>query len=151
MLKNLQVMLYHLESKISSLSTELVPTRSLKRTSFCQKLTSLEQIVDSFMPKESTNNPQPKLDLSYLLLTQYRFYLTLSFVPPTPLDHSQHAKFTTYNSSHTQSRNSSSNKTTFQDPLTKLILGTRKATSEKDVVAVLLALGYDDHSFVVDI
>ena len=107
----------------------LKPTRSLKRTSFCQKLTNLEQIVDSFMPKESTNNPQPKLDLSptsscpsIISTSQYHSQPA----PPSPLDHSQCDKLTTYNSSHTQSRNissfgSSSNKDTFKDPVTKLI------------------------------
>ena len=68
----------------------LKPTRSLKTTSFCQKLTNFEQIVDSFIPKESTNNPQPKLDLSptssspsIVSTSQYHSQPA----PPSPLDH----------------------------------------------------------------
>ena len=110
------------------------------------------------MPKESTNNPQPKLDLSPTssspgIVSTSQYHSQPS--PPSPLDHSLCAQLTSYNSSHTQSSNFSSlgyssNKGTFKDPVTKLIWRTRKATSKEYVVAALLPLGYDDHSIIVD-
>ena len=78
-LKNILVMLYHLESKIS-LSTELVnvKTNTITEKNFLlSKINNLEQIVASCMLKEFTNNPHSR-SLSYLLLTQYHFYFTLS-------------------------------------------------------------------------